>query len=295
MLTAQKLVSQVQQRVSDTAGGIWTPTQILEAADFAMNHVRDTVLHSGQDHELDRLEIAPTSLTRVEDLWYEAVLPEWVANIRWIEGVTGLSDARPIDFLPSMLEQKDISRVAFLSTQPRWFRSRQGRPGSIGFMGEVNSFTSLRIWFLRRYPGLHYGTAANGSTSTVVFSSSPVGVVTKRDDLYIGMDVYFTSGNNTDQVRRITDYVASTNTATFDPVVGTAVGGTSTYSLVVPLEAEHGEYFVMETTRRLLSRLANTEHLAAIMPEYNELKERFISSLGQRDQARPKKLWSKRR
>lgn len=294
-LTAEQLVDQVRQRASDEGQLIWTAAKVLDAADLAFQHIWDTIRFAGRDHELDRLDLVPSTLTRVEDQWYEISLPEWVGAIRRIEGVTGTSDPRPIDAIPSNLEEKDFARTAFLSKQPRWIRSRFGRPGSISFMGEIGSFTTLRVWFIRRYPPLHYGTAQSGTLSTIQFAASPTGRVVQRDSLYVGMDVMFTNGTNQDQIRRVTAYTGSTRTATLDSALPAAVNSSSNYSIVVPMEQEHSEYFIEEVTRRLLARLANVEHLAATEPQYQELKERFKASLETRDQAQPRRIFSRRR
>lgn len=294
-LSAQKLVEQVRQRAVDEGSLIWTNQKILDAADLAFGHVFTTIKLAGSDHELDKLTLLPSDFTRVEDLWYEYTLPEWVGSIRLVEGVTGNS-AKPILATPSNLEQMNAARTPFLSEQPRWIRSGLGRPGSFSILGEVGSLTNIRVWFIRSYPPLHYGTAASGSTTTIGFASVPEGTVIGRDGLYVGMDVLFTNGTLTDQIRRITGYVGATKVATFSPALATpVVGSSTTYSLLVPLETQHSEYFVEEVTRRMLSRLANLDHLRATEPQYAELRERFLADLRARDIAAPKRMWSKRR
>lgn len=289
-LTAQSLVDQVRQRTADPGSLLWTDRQILDAADLAFGHIWDTMRLGDHSQELDRMDIPVASWTRIEDLWYEYELPEYVMSIRRLESLDGIGTTTPIEMRPTNVDNKDSYRLPLRSTIPGWFRSGFGRAGKISFMGDVTSFAGTRLWFVRRYPPLHYGTAASGSTTTIVFASSPTGRVVKRDDLYVGMDIEFSSGTNTDQIRRITDYVGTTNTATLDEALPQAVSGTSTYSLVVPLEIEHLEYFVEETTRRMLVRLANTEQLAAMEPQYRELQERFKASLATRDMGAPRKI-----
>jgi len=294
-LTAEKLVDQVRQRVSDEGRLIFTEAKILDAADYAFQHIAETVRFAGRDHELDRLDIAPSAMTKVEQQWYEYSLPEWVGAIRRIEGTVSYGDTTPIEMLPSILETKDVGRVPFVAQQPRWIRSRFGRPGNFSIFGEAGNFTLIRVWFIRRYPPLHYGTAQGGSTTTIQFASSPTGTVVMRDSLYVGMDVMLTGGTNQDTMRRITAYTGSTRTATLDSAAPATITASQTYSLVVPLEQEHGEYFIEEVTRRLLARLANTEHLAATEPQYRELQERFKAGLETRDQSRPRTIWNRRR
>lgn len=289
-LTAQALVDQVRQRTADAGTLIWTDRNILDAADHAFEHIWDTMRLGDHSQEMDRLDIAVASWTRIEDLWFEYELPEYVMSIRRLESVNGVGDATPIEMRATNVDNKDSYRLPLRSTIPGWFRSRRGRAGSISFMGDVTSFSGTRLWFIRRYPPLHYGTAASGTTTSMVFSGSPTGRVVRRSDLYVGMDVEFTSGTNIDQIRRITAYNGTTNEATLSSALPVAVTNASTYSLVVPLEIEHGEYFIEETTRRLLARLANTEQLAATEPQYRELQERFKSSLASRDMGVPKKI-----
>lgn len=295
-LTAEKLVEQVRQRAVDEGTLLWTNQKILDAADLAFQHIWDTVRLSGSDHELDRMDIAPTAFTRVEELWYEYPLPEWVGAIRLVEGVISSGTVRPIAAVPANLEQKDHSRTPFMSQQPVWIRSQLGRPGKFSIMGEVGSFTNVRLWFIRRFPPQHYGAASSGTANTIVFTNPPAnGTLTRRDNLYVGMDIAFTSGPNIDQIVRVTSFNAATLTAAFTPQLGAAVANGHSYSTIIPLEPEHGEYFIEEVTRRMLARLSNVDHLRATEPQYAELRDRFVASLRQRDNAAPKRIWSRRR
>lgn len=294
-LTAQKLVEQVRIRVADKDSQIWTDTEILDAADVAMGHVTDTVRLQGQDHELDRLSIAAASWTKIEDHWYEYDLPEWVGSVRRLEGVTGTSDVRPLEIAETQLEKRDIARAPFATAQPRYHLGKLGRPGTLSFIGDIGSFTSIRVWFIRRFPSLHWGTAGTPASPTTElrFAAAPTsGVVIKRASLYIGLDVQFTSGALIDVIRRITAWDGT------DATLSSALPAASTglnYSLIVPLECEHGGYFIEEVAREMLARLANTEAMAGREAIYKEREERFVAGIGQRDNDRPKRLWSRRR
>lgn len=287
-LTAQALVTQVRQRTSDPGGLVWTDRTILDAADHAFEHIWDTMRLGDHEQEMDRLDVVAASWTRIEDLWYEYELPEYVMSIRRVEGLVSDLGSRPMLIAPVDVDSKDAARLPFRSGSPGWFRSRKGRAGTIAFMGDLGTFTGARIWYIRRYPPLHFGTASSGTTTTMVFDAAATGRVVRRADLYVGLDVEFTNGTNTDQIRRITAYDGTT--ATLSAALPAAVTLASTYSLVVPLQIEHGEYFLEETTRRLLVRLANTEQLAAGEGQYRELQERFKASLNTRDVANVRKI-----
>lgn len=291
-LTAEKLVEQVEQRIQDEGQLIFGPQKILDAADLAFQHIWDSVRFGDSTADLDRMDVAPASWTRVEDLWYEYELPEYVGSIRRVEGpVGGAGDVRPIEAIPVGVDTKDYSRLPFRSNTPGWFRSRFGHPGKIAFMGDVFSFSSVRIWFQRRYPPLHYGVAGNGtgSTTLLTFDTTPTaGTLIKRADLYVGMDVQFTGATNTDVIRRITAWTGTVATLASPTPVN--ITSTQAYSLIVPLEVEHGEYFIETVVRRLLARLGNTEHMAATEPQYSELRERFRASAHTRDGGKPLRI-----
>ncbi len=294
-LTAQRMVERVRKRVADIDSLIWTDQDVLDAAEDALNMVVEYVRLAGSDHELDRLNIASTAFTGVENLWNEYELPEWVGPIRRVEGVSG----DRADEIPQMkLEQKELGRSSnvgpFGGGRPVWVRSRFGRPGSFSIFGDPATWGTVRVFFIRRYPQLHWGTAEAGGTATaLLFDASPVGRVTKRDSLYVGLDVEITqTGANLDQYRRITAFTGSTAAAT----VATAFPATTaslTYSLVVPLEVEHVPLLIEETVRILYERAGNYAQMAAQAPRLQEIKDRVMASAQKRDFATPKRIFTR--
>jgi len=91
---------------------------------------------------------------------------------------------------------------------------------------------TLRVWYTRRPVPLHYGTVGTTGNTSVIFPATPTGGHLRvQDDYYNGMNIY--SG---EQVRTISDYVASTRTATISVAWATnPTANTSTYSLLSPL------------------------------------------------------------
>lgn len=68
---------------------------------------------------------------------------------------------------------------------------------------------------------------AGGSTTTMIDAAR-----TEADDFWNDKQIRFTSGANSGLVRRITDFVASSDTMTFAPAVNAAVGAGDTYDII---------------------------------------------------------------
>jgi hypothetical protein len=89
-----------------------------------------------------------------------------------------------------------------------------------------------RVWVSRRPTGLFYGTVGTGSASTTIVFPTTVtaGEIIPQNDYYIGMKVHCNG-----EVKLITDYVASTKTATISGTWSTTPLNTHTMSLISSL------------------------------------------------------------
>lgn len=108
---------------------------------------------------------------------------------------------------------------------------------------------TMRVWYTRRPVGMLYGTCgATVSSTTFTLPTTPTeGEVVVQDDYYIGMKVYFGG-----QIRRITDYVASTKVATIDAAWATnPTASTSTVEIIAPLPNRYLDLAVMMATRAI--------------------------------------------
>lgn len=301
-LGARRLTDLVRKHIQDEGNQAWSDTEILEAIDHAIEDMTETRRLVGEDDELDRLEKVPGDFTLVEggnEFWAEIELPETVHAVRKVEGTKdGIQSPFPI--LEGMLEDKDKRYSSFHRGIPIYTFTRHGRPGNLSIFGaQITQYQLIRIWFIRRHPSLHFGTAATGgSTTTVVFDNVAAtlnGRVVKRDDLYTGMDIEFDAGSALeDQKTRITGFVGSTRIATVFPAL-TAVTDDEPYSLIVPFNPEFMNLVIQKSAMQLFMRAGNTEYLAAVAPSMNFLEERFRSAISTRSNDAPKKVWSSRR
>ena len=139
-----------------------------------------------------------------------------------------------------------------------------------GQIGLVNISGNVTIYYLKRVPDLHYGTAAAGSTTTITFDSTPNGgtatvSVPKLNDYYNGVyfDIYY--GTGSPQTLLITDYNGSTKVATF--ATATAPDTTSLYALKYDLPNEVDQCIVFQAAIFLCpkDRTKNITNLTEIL------------------------------
>ncbi len=142
---------------------------------------------------------------------------------------------------------------------------------------------TMRVWYTRRPVGFFYGVVAAGSTSTtVVFPTTPTaGERLLQDDVYIGMKVYVGG-----QVRRITDYVSSTKTATVSPAwTTTPVVTTDTVELISPLPAQYHKIIVNRAAQSIKLHMDDDDSGIARQIEQDE--NRAKSRLAKRQRQMP--------
>ena len=301
-LGARRLTDLVRKHIQDEGNQAWSDTEILEAVDHAIEDMTETRRLVGEDDELERKEFVPSDFTLVEggnEFWAEMELPETVHAVRKVEGTKDGIQA-PFPILEGMLEDKDRRHSAFHRGIPIYTFSRHGRPGNLSIFGaQITQYTKIRIWYIRRHPSLHFGTAAaGGSATTIVFDAAAAtlnGRVIKRDDLYTGMDIEFDEGSAIEDTKvRITEFDGATSTATIDPALTGAPDG-EPYSLIVPFNPELSNLIIQKSAMQLFTRAGNTEYLQAIAPSMSFLEERFRSAISTRSNDAPKKVWSSRR
>lgn len=286
-ITAPELISRIRNRVADRDGEVWSDDEILARVDQVLEQIWTIVRLAGRDHTLDSVELTPASFTSLGNQAWSYEPPSNIAHIRSIEGmVSANSISQP--FYQSELHSKDWTRYS-AGGYVTWHRGPQG---TIRLVGNIGRYSTIVLYYLRRWPPIHYGTAAgNGTTTTLKLDTSPVGRVVKRTGVYEGHLIQFTSGANVDLVVRVTAYDRTSHTVTFTPAV-TATANNDAYSLLIPVDAEHSDMVAIDATMSLLASGGNDDYLASLAPLQQEARERFRSALSARDQDSPRTVWS---
>lgn len=291
-LKAQVAEDRCRERVADASANynVWTPDQMMHGLDDALNSIWTEVRLNGRDRLLERLDVLPASFTLEGSNIRTYELPAWAGPVRKVEGL-GVTGSTPREIEQAELDFKDWSQSSWTGPAMVWFRSQTG---TISILGDITRFSTIRFWFHRRWPPMHYGaTSGLGTTTTMLFSTSPIGDVVRRD-VYQSTLVEFTAGSLAGTIVRITAFNPATLTATFTPALSGAVPAAQAYSLIVPVDPEHGNYVVEEMAAQFLERSGNANYIAAKNTRLIRLRENFISDLIHQDQAAPPTVYSHR-
>ena len=283
----------VRRHVQDEGETAWLDVTILEAVDEVLQDIATAIRQVNHDYDLFKIELAPaTDLTELERLLYFYRLPEYVQSLRMLEGRrNGILKPTPIPYVP--LTHRDVGRS--YQAVPTWTFGEGNHQGGIQLAGRMTGFDAIVIWFIRRYAELHYGVAEGGSTSTIVFDTSTnIGPVVERDDVYVGLEVLINSGNADGDLRVITDYDGATHTATVTPNFSGAVGLGDSYDLVPPISPEFNHYLIHRTAFELILRSGNDRWIELERPHMNGLEQRFTAAIETRIQDEPKRMWTTR-
>ena len=146
-----------------------------------------------------------------------------------------------------------------------------------------NSSGTLRIWYTRRPTGFLYATAESGSTTTAVLPETMSGgQLVLEGDYYIGMKCV----TNT-QMTRITDFVASTRTFTFD-AQDTAIDSSTIFDLMSPMPEHYLDEIVDKAIRRTL--IGNQQDDSQLARYSFENSSRMKNKLSRKTSQAPRKI-----
>jgi hypothetical protein len=246
---------------------------------------------------MDMLNVPRADFTEINTEIVEYSMPETVGEIRLIEGQPSGSGV-PVPIYKANLAEKEYARGFGGISLPVWFFSKFGRPGRIQIRGRLTKFTSFNIWHARKWGPLHYAVAEAGGADTLTFNTSPTGDLSRRNDVYIGMDVEITAdsaqASNVGAMGRVIDYVGNTRVATFESNWPAATSIATSYALVIPLEPENTKLIIEMAAYELFMSLGEPENLKLMEGRMARLEERFTANVNARHSAEPKRMWSSR-
>lgn len=178
---------------------------------------------------------------------------------------------RKIQYVEHQGSGGDWTRV----DQAKFRRLRDG----ISESGNAPSSGTFRVNYARMLPFLSYGTADSATATTIVLAETPTyGETVLVDDYYNGATIEIVSATTgANQTGTITDYVASTRTATV--AWSTTPTGTIIYNIVCELPND----FVYNGM--ILGALAQLTSNQEIEYKYRELKQELQNTAKRVEQA----------
>lgn len=287
-INAKRLVDLVERKVRDQSNDVWTPAQILEYADEALEDLYTDYIIAGNEDILNSGTWTPANFTNIgQDVW-QVTPGEQVGHIRKLEAMDQGSVATPIPIDWAELEDRSVARGPFSDGTLKAYRSG---PNTIDFLGNINNFASIQYWYYRRWPPLHYGTAdAASNAATCVFAAIPtVGPAIPRHDVYVDMEIELTDRSF---ISRVTAYDGPPRTCTMSGTWTDPSG--LEYALVAPLLPQFASLLVNKTALALLEDEGSDTDIILRNPRFQHLYDRWRSGITQRDNVRPLRLVSRR-
>lgn len=285
-LTVQDALRKVKRRVEDPGNRFLTDDEYLEIMDeVAASELFTKARVVDEGHERTYFDTPVSGMTVLTQREHRYDLPEYVAAISKVEGV--VADGSVQEIHPSELAIRDMMDTASYT----WVDSR---PGWLLF-DSIAPYTSIRLWYVRTWAPLHYGTCQNGGgAATIRFGTdaNTTGRVLQRAGLYGGMDVVLMNDNpvgSQDAKRRITAYGGgSTREATVDAAwPGGALSSATQYSLVVPLSTDElTRYFIESCAEAIFSEFGEMRP----MPLLERLRDQYDTAIQERRP--PKRVWN---
>lgn len=287
-LNARRLADRIRQKIEDRDRLVFADdTEVLEAADEALESIHTEIRLAGREHNQDFLDVPVSSLVAIEENVFGYTLPAYMADTRLIE-LKPANGEVPVQIQRADLGLKDVGRGPYGTGYPVWHFSKRSGPGQIELRGRMAEFTTMRIYFTRRWGSLFYATVGNASQTVLNAWTEINGRLLRQADLYREMQVEVfedsTNPQNVDHVSYVSAYDPATQQITLETALpATSTAGDTKLALVVPMEPEHSDYVSSVAAYMLLGRLGSYQTMQAMAPLLAEQKNAFLRGLNQRD------------
>lgn len=295
-LNALRMVERLARKVEDQAHKVTTETEKLQALDEACQDLKLKLVEQYQDDDLDYVDISPTAGVAVSTDLTEFYLPEWCYKVRLVEDTSQPGD--PVEIPYAHMHSKERYAGRLFSRVPRcWLFARGGNVFQrIQLRGAIAGLASFRVWFVRRYAPLHYGTAqTNASTSKIALAvdgaATTKGRVLGRDGAYNHFAVEITGGTPSglkDQIRLLSGHVGSTGLCDVHTPWTVAPTNTTQYAMVTPLGQEFHELVILLAAVKLLQDTGSQTQIGLLTQEIGRFFAQYDISAAKRQAQTPK-------
>lgn len=273
--TLQKLIRAVQLcGIENPDSGTMDPDDIVDKINEEQEYLGAQILRTRPDMLCTYFDLTTTGL---REYGISNGIPRYIDHVFAIEDVSG-SDPMGTDVV------RFEDRFSYLSSVTnetiRWYYNK----GKLG-IPSADTGTTIRVWYPKRPVPLFYGTVSSGTSNTIVFPSSPTaGELIPENDIYNGMLLKLNDG----QVREITDYVASTRTATVDVAWGTTPTNANTVSLVSPIFPRFQELLHLGASLRL--KIGLDDEIQPIRFQYDRLYQSLEAFMRKEQSQEPQRV-----
>lgn len=271
------LIENVADILNDRQYRKYSQERILKAAHRAFGPLWTAIKNSEKDHLLDFVDFNTTDFTAksVVNNVFQLNLPEYIGAVREVNPIGSGGDTHLMEFA-------DLETVTSAASQRfhwAWDGARR-----LAIYGQIEG--TYRIWFIRRHPTLHKGTADGGSISTIDFDTgaSRTGTLIVRPDVYVGSFIQITADSgqpsNVGAIGEVTAWDGTT--ATMLSNWPAATSATTVYEMLTPIDDEFDSYFEWKTAEELLSRGYDQDSYALLRDRVRELEDSFYEGLRKR-------------
>lgn len=293
-MNSKELIERVRQRVHDLSSRVYTDNEILQTADDELRTIFTSMRASGQSWGMDSFDTSLGAFQLVESGVYELELPSHVADVQVIEAIfAGTESPTPIPNAP--MELKDAMRGTALIRGAVWHWARYGYAGAIQIRGSwAGALPTIRIWYLRGFGPLVYGTTASGTTTSLTIATT-TGSHKNRTNIYTNMlleVVADSAASNVGQIARVSTY--SSGVLGLASPLPAAASSSTQWAIIVPMPPEYVDLLLQSVAVTLLARTASPEEYQIQSAHLSELKSQFAKNVTNRATGEPRRLYSSR-
>lgn len=234
-MNAYEMFQEIRDNIGESVAAHWSDLSILRKINSAQRAAFHLISQTTGDWFIKNTTLTPSNS--------QLTLPADCAKPVYLEDYT---TGNPIDISQTIRERRN-TRLTNLS-----YSISDNDAYMLEDVIELNntSYTgNVVVWYERRIPDLHFGTASAGGATSLTLEASKQHSL--QDDYYNGMILEVVSGTGAGARTAITDYAGSTRILT--TATGT-FGNDSVYGLVSELPRESCDFIILNATVALLSK-----------------------------------------